>query len=696
MRIFVAILFCFATVAGFSQNSNCDSLEQSYLNSKGEQRIKYAIELLSSNKCTWDGSVIEHSIDLGRKLKLENHTFATLLVLGANGLSTKVSSDSVNFLFEEALPMINFELNEEVNFIYYRYRGLFESQNGEPEAGVDLLHKAMEHATNNNQPKEMARIYGDLAVPQYLIGNYESAIKHWKISATNFNLAGENKESYSSCMNISLAYSQIEELDSAQLYLQNALDITKTFKLTGDEFNLNNNIGILHYRKQEYLRAIEHFEISADIAFSKGHNADYGIAISNIASSYTEFGTPEKGIDYVLEALKICKKSDNVLFKVNMFGIASDTYSGLKDYENAWLYQDSAQKYNDSLQGVERAKNLAESEEKFQSVQKDVKLAENKATIANERLETAVHKQANDALNTIVIFVVIALIIVMALVLVAYRGYIQKKRSALALKDQNEIIEAKNKDILDSITYAKNLQESILPKASEIEKSIPNYMIYFQPRDIVSGDFYWFSENETHTYIAAADCTGHGVPGAFVSMMCYNELNRAVRELQLMEPGEILTAVSRNIITEFKNQHSRYQSNDGMDIALVSINKKTQQITYAGAMNSLVHIREQDLMEIKADRRSIGGGTDLNFEFETHQVDSIKDDVLYLFSDGYQDQFGGEKGKKFMSKNFKKLLLEINHLEGAEQALELEKQLVEWRGNYEQLDDILVLGFQVA
>jgi serine phosphatase RsbU (regulator of sigma subunit) len=307
-----------------------------------------------------------------------------------------------------------------------------------------------------------------------------------------------------------------------------------------------------------------------------------------------------------------------------------------------------------------------------------------------------VHKQANDALNTIVIFVVIALIIVMALVLVAYRGYIQKKRSALALKDQNEIIEAKNKDILDSITYAKNLQESILPKASEIEKSIPNYMIYFQPRDIVSGDFYWFSENETHTYIAAADCTGHGVPGAFVSMMCYNELNRAVRELQLIEPGEILTAVSRNIITEFKNQHSRYQSNDGMDIALVSINKKTQQITYAGAMNSLVHIREQDLMEIKADRRSIGGGTDLNFEFETHQVDSIKDDVLYLFSDGYQDQFGGEKGKKFMSKNFKKLLLEINHLEGAEQALELEKHLVEWRGNYEQLDDILVLGFQVA
>lgn len=695
MRTFISLIITLICLSGTAGPDHCDSLFSNIRGSKGEQKLELSIAYYNQTQCDDRRDRLVDAFQYGQEINSQSPVYANILLEMAYSAGQNGFADSCDRLFEEAKQLIGIEAEDKLGFLYNRYFGLTHSFRGDVEMALEYLHKAMDISLEMKDTVYTSMIYSDIAIPQYVVGNYEAAIKHWLKAAALDAAVMDYDGCYSSWLNCGLAFSQNNQLDSATKYMQQALDIYQQRNLDVDMINLNMNIGVLHYQKGEYQEAIRYFEKTADLAFAKGDDASYGKAISNITSTYTELGQPEKGINYALEALEISKKGSDLSFMINIYRIISDNYAGLNDYKQAWLYQDSLRMFRDSLQSIERGNYLTEMEEKYQSVQKDIQIAENEVTIANERLQTAQERQEKELLNTIIIFVVIALIILLSLIVVILRGYQQKRKSANLLREQKDIIEQKNKDITDSITYAKNLQDSILPKASEIAKHLPNYMIYFQPRDIVSGDFYWFNENDTHTFIAAADCTGHGVPGAFVSMMCYNQLNRTINEMGLVHPGEILTAVSCNIINEFKNKLSRYQSNDGMDIALVSINKQTREIEFAGAMNSLLQFRGSDLIEYKADRRSIGGETSLDYCFETRKVMAQEKDVFYLFSDGYQDQFGGPKGKKFMSKNFKRLLQEIKDLKAEKQRAILEETLNDWRGNFEQIDDILILGFEV-
>ncbi len=663
---------------------------------KGDNRFQALINYCTDSDCPDKDEVLADAYLLVRQTT-GTFTDACLNILLMQGYELAQSgfADSARAIYEEVDGYVDEKSKKELYMQLRRNQGLYNSFHGDLQTAVDQFHQVMDIAIELRDSVTISQTYSDIAIPQYMIGNFSSAIKNWKKSAQYSDLWGDYDRSYSSYLNCALAFSQSDELDSASRYFDIAVELFKTHDLDVNLTDLEMNIGVLHYKKGDYAGAIEYFESVADRAFSESDDVNYAKAISNITSAYTEVGMPQKGIEYGLEALEICKRAGDSKFTVDMYAILAESYAGLGNYELAWAYKDTMLYIKDSISSLEKANNLAELEEKYQSAQKDIQIAEHQVAIANEKLQTAQERQAKEQLNTVIIFIVVALGIVLILILVVLRGYQQKRRSAAVLQEQKNIIEQKNKDITDSITYAKNLQDSILPKPSEIAKHLPNYMIFFQPRDIVSGDFYWFNENETHTYLAAADCTGHGVPGAFVSMMCYNQLNRAINELGLIDPGKILTSVSQDIRREFQNQHSKYQSTDGMDVALVSINKKTQQIKYAGAMNPLVRIRGEELTEFKGDRRAIGGRTEPGYEFATVSVDTEAKDVFYMYSDGYQDQFGGPRGKKFMSKNFKNLLMQIHRLKAEDQIDLLKRQLKDWRGDIEQIDDILIVGFEI-
>jgi serine phosphatase RsbU (regulator of sigma subunit) len=258
----------------------------------------------------------------------------------------------------------------------------------------------------------------------------------------------------------------------------------------------------------------------------------------------------------------------------------------------------------------------------------------------------------------------------------------------------SNIIEIKNKNITDSIMYAKRIQTAVLPSFDSVKSVIDNIFIYYNPRDIVSGDFYWFTEVENKKIIVAADCTGHGVPGAFVSILGIALLKEIIFLRDIYRPDLILNELRNQIKLTFGQSGKSDETKDGMDIALCQIDTNKKMLLYSGANNSLYKISNQELIEIKADRQPIGIYAKEK-EFSVNEIFYTSDDLFYIFSDGYSSQFGGEKNEKYKSHRFKSLLLQISDQDLSIQKELIEKGFWEWKGDFEQVDDILVIGFSI-
>lgn len=263
------------------------------------------------------------------------------------------------------------------------------------------------------------------------------------------------------------------------------------------------------------------------------------------------------------------------------------------------------------------------------------------------------------------------------------------------LKDANDKLSVAFQDIKDSINYAKKIQNAILPLDEEIKKALPQSFVLFQPRDVVSGDFYWFNRKDHLIYIAAVDCTGHGVPGAFMSMIGSSLLNEIISKKGNHDAAGVLKKLHLGVRKSLKQDRDSYESKDGMDLALAVIDTNTNSLQYAGAKRSLFAFINGEFSEVKADKQSIGGlEMKDDYTFQNHNFPLQKGDTFYLFTDGYVDQFGGEKGKKYSTKRLKERLTELQSLSLSEQCKTLEKDIVQWKSDLEQVDDILVIGLR--
>jgi serine phosphatase RsbU (regulator of sigma subunit) len=247
-----------------------------------------------------------------------------------------------------------------------------------------------------------------------------------------------------------------------------------------------------------------------------------------------------------------------------------------------------------------------------------------------------------------------------------------------------------HQEIKDSITYAKRIQNAILPPIKVVKEYLQESFILYQPKDVVAGDFYWLEHKNNKVLFAAADCTGHGVPGAMVSVICNNALNRSVREHGLTDPGQILDKSREIVVAEFEK--SEEEVKDGMDIAICSL--EGNKLKYAGAHNPLWIIRNGAIIETKANKQPIGQ-FDNPEPYTTHSFDLEPGDAIYIFSDGYVDQFGGEKGKKFKSRAFRELLLSIQDKAMEEQKTIIDETFNSWKGDLEQIDDVCIIGVKI-
>ena len=291
---------------------------------------------------------------------------------------------------------------------------------------------------------------------------------------------------------------------------------------------------------------------------------------------------------------------------------------------------------------------------------------------------------------------VVAVLLVFSLAGLFYNRSKLKQKANVLLEHRNTEITQQKKEITDSINYAKRIQESILPPTEHWQKLLPESFIFYRPKDIVSGDFYWIEQKNNSVCFAAVDCTGHGVPGELMSVVGFNLLTQAVNEMNLTKPSEILKHLDAGVTKTLRQSNDGKGVKDGMDLSLCSLNKETNELQYAGAFNSLYYISNGVFSEIKADKFPIGVNLDgIVDNYTNHTVQLQKGDAVYLFSDGFADQFGGSKGKKYKYNQLKQLLVSIQTLSIDEQKNNIERSFEEWKGSLEQIDDVLLIGVRV-
>jgi serine phosphatase RsbU (regulator of sigma subunit)/beta-galactosidase beta subunit len=449
----------------------------------------------------------------------------------------------------------------------------------------------------------------------------------------------------------------------------------------------NGNIGGIYLEMKNpkeaskyYLRAIERGEkIGYDIGLTFSYNG--------LGSCYIGLKQPEQAAVYHLKALNTAKK---IKYKSEMrsaYMLLSEDYEQQNKYKEALQYHKLYADLKDSILNEESLKQTTELNVRYET---DKKAKEIELLTKDQELKDKTLKQQR--LVRIGLIIGLGLFLIISFLLL--NRYRFKQRANLILEKQKQEIHQKNVLITDSIDYAKTIQEAILPDDEKLAAVFPEYFILYKPKATVSGDFYWITQKNSEIICAVADCTGHGVPGAFMSLLGHNMLENAVSQPNVSTPGDILTVLNQEIVARFSENHE--STKHGMDIAMISIDHASMQFQYAGAKNAVYHVREKVLTEIKADKHSIGTVTkdDSILVYTNHSHVLQKGDMIYLFSDGFPDQKGGKDKKKFFYPPFKELLTSISMLPVQEQKNRLDQVITEWIGGGEQIDDILVMGIR--
>jgi serine phosphatase RsbU (regulator of sigma subunit) len=356
----------------------------------------------------------------------------------------------------------------------------------------------------------------------------------------------------------------------------------------------------------------------------------------------------------------------------------------------------------DSMINDNKTKFISNLQEDYEINKKE---QENKVLQAQNEVSATTIKQQ----KLVSYFITAGLLLAIALAFFIFRGYRQKQKANEIIMHQKEevekqksiaeeksiIVEEKNKEILDSIHYAKRIQSALLTSEKYMKKILPEHFVFYKPKDIVSGDFYWSVKHHDKIYFAAADCTGHGVPGAFMSLVGISFLNEILVEKKIYSPEKILDQLRDDIIRTLNPEESIEETKDGMDIVLCCYDPDTKELQFAAANNPLYLIRNGKLTEYKADKFPVGKYYGEMLPFTLQSIPLQPGDLIYTFTDGYADQFGGPDGKKYKYKQLQNLLLSFHAQPMEKQKQKLDDEMIAWKGNLEQVDDILIIGIKI-
>lgn len=559
--------------------------------------------------------------------------------------------DAIGY-FRQAIVLYNKAADaKKVAEIYLKVGNLFSSIDDTDKAlssfleGLDIVRFLQDQEGVIAFQFRIARLYQNVYQLANATEYFQSALKN-ALELNNAPLIQEAHYSLGNCLN------WLEKRDEAMEELR------KSLSYESHDDNLKKKIlgsmGILFYKNKDGSQALHYFKQSLDLNDSTDKSSGFRASIlKSMAMAYFINKDCKKALECLDEALECAKD----LPDSGLLAVIHDHYAIV--FEEMGEHKKALEhfKKNSSYTDIITNENV---KLKTRELQKKFDIAESQREKEIFRLKNIDLANANEEISR-----------------------------------QKSELQVKNRSITESIEYAKTLQKAILPSENMLAKNLKDSFILFQPKDIVSGDFYWFSGKNDRFVLAAVDCTGHGVPGAMMSILGNNLLGTIVSKEGITDPAMILQKMNNRIKESLQNHESNITANDGMDMALCTMDLNSNRLYFSGAYRPLIMIRNGELTEFKGDRRSIGGFSDYNTKFSLHEIEVKNGDVFYIFSDGYADQFGGTSNRKYMTLRFKQLLLNIHQLPMQKQNELLASEHAAWKGTSEQIDDLLVIGFRL-
>lgn len=578
---------------------------------------------------------------------------------------------------------------EKGNSNFYQHIGNIFYSTSEYSKAIGNYLLALKIREHLGDKKNIASTYSNIGNAYQAQGNYQKALLYQLKSMALRQETGDKYGLGVTLNNIGNVYGRTNRNDLAMKSFEEAVAIEEE---TGDAYGLSQslgNMGNIYKAQKNFTKSLEFILRSLKIQEEIGDQKGIAGSLGNVGTLYLEQGNYGKALEYLNSSINLSKELGSRDYVKESYRDLARTYEKLGQPAKALQYFKQYADLKDSLLNDESNKHIAQMSAQYESEKKDSEIR--LLNKDKEKIE-AVAAAESKKQKIIITAVTLGLLFVLVFSFFIFRSYREKKKANIEITRQKEIIEERNREVRDSITYAKRIQTAILPPDKLIRQYLPDSFVLFKPKDIVSGDFYWMERVGNKVLFAAVDCTGHGVPGAMVSVVGNSGLNRAVKEFGLSQPAAILDKLTGLVEETFAKSESEVK--DGMDISLCCLDTGTNILEWAGANNPVWVIRNGILQETKADKQPIGA-FDHRRPFTNHSFQLNKGDSIYVFTDGYADQFGGEKGKKFKYKQLNELIIGSRQSGMAEQKAALNTAFEKWKGQMEQIDDVCIIGVRL-
>jgi serine phosphatase RsbU (regulator of sigma subunit) len=586
----------------------------------------------------------------------------------------------------------------------YIAMAVMKAQAGDYTKAIELQLKALKLNEELGNKTGEATALLNLGNMYFYTEDYERTLECFRKSRGIYESLNELDGAAAVNNNIAAIFVQLKNTDSAQVYFDKVIAYyTKTGK-TEDLAQVYLNMGFINQQNKEYKKGYEITLKAHEIYRKTKDKWNMALSFFNMGEFLAQLKDYKRALSYLDSSRMVAIETGSRDQEARAWQGLAAVYDETGKHEEALRHMERFVALNDSLLSEENSRNIAEMQTRFETEKKEreIELLSKNKSIRDLQMaeqETNLKRQAYLIYSLIGGFIILSILLFLVL-----RSYNQKKRINNALEkinfqilSQKKQIEEKNNLIADSIEYARDIQTAVLPGEETLKKTLGDYFVIYNPKDVVSGDFYWVKRVGEKIYFAVVDCTGHGVPGAFMSVMALNLLENILQEHRHLSNAEVLDELNRHLAETLGKGSKRNISKFGMDIALCSLapgeNKDEQWLDFAGAHHPVFIVHKGILEEIKGDQIFPGM---TNEKFSTHKLPVHKDDMIYLFTDGATDQFGGDKREKLFSFRFKEWISSLGEIPPSTQQTILLEKMTKWKGAEEQLDDILVMGVKVG
>lgn len=642
-----------------------------------------------------------------------------LCILLQESSSQNIEEDTLYSYLDESLTDTS-----RVNLFNNLCQNHMNKKIGDDTKALSYYQKSLHISKRSDHKKGLAKTLKNIGLFYGSMKNYDSALFFHKKASANYENIFHKKGIAQVSINIGNIYFSIKEHDKAIKYYKKALEIFEKSNNSQGIALAANNLGSVYSVMENYQDALNYLLIAQNNYKKINDKKGSAINLKNIGKVYNAIGKYEDAFDYMKKSLDFALKNESLKDIMEAYKGLSDIYKEKKEYKKAFNYYQLYIEMYDSLISEEARLEIVKLNSKYRKnkEEKQIEQLYNKKKIEELKL------RKNNIIKSYFIGGIILISIFSIIIFFSSRKKLKTNRKLKKQKEQIEvqkseilkqrnnleklyhsltcqkerieiqrdIIGEKNQNITQGIKYAEMIQKAIFPGEKEIKNVFYDSFVLYLPKDIVSGDFYLLEQEGRDIHFAAVDCTGHGVPGAFMSLVGFNSLSQVLNETTGSRPSEVIYKLNEKVNSTLHQNHKDNTSKEGMDLAFCTYHKNTMILEFSGAFNPLYIIRSKHLLEFKGDPYPIGISVrNQSIQYTNHSIQLLPGDAIYIFTDGFIDQFGGAKRKKFLRKRFKNTLLDISHKPMQEQKEELMEVFNNWRGNFEQIDDILIIGIRV-